>query len=173
MGTKLTRLTTPVVARLDPGNDRGNFDCGIESLNRYLTTQATQDLRRGLAVPYVVLYPPSNVVAAYFTLSAASIDLLDLPERLRKKLPGGAVIGASLLGRLAVDRSHQGAGLGALMLGAAVDLSFAQSPLACVAMIVDAINPAAMAFYEKFGFIRFPDAPRRLFLVRESLAKYL
>jgi len=59
------------------------------------------------------------------------------------------------------------------MLGAAIDFSFAQSPLACVVIIVDAINPAAVSFYEKFRFVRFPDDARRLFLVRQSLAKYL
>lgn len=172
MGTKPTRPAEPVV-KLDQSHDRSKFDCGVESLNRYLLTQATQDLRRGLAVPYVVVLPPSNVVAAYFTLSAASIDLGTLPEKLSRKLPSGAVIGASLLGRLAVDRAHQRTGLGELMLGAAIDLSFAQSPLACAAMIVDAINEDSVRFYQYFGFLRFPDMPRRLFLVRESLAKYL
>ena len=39
--------------------------------------------------------------------------------------------------------------------------------------IVDAINEDAARFYRHFGFIPFPDMPRRLFLVRESLAKYL
>lgn len=172
MGTKPMR-PAPRVARLDPSHDRGKFDCGLEPLNRYLLNRATQDLRRGIAIPYVVLSPPGNVVAAYFTLSAASIDLGDLPDGVRKKLPGGAVIGASLLGRLAVDRTHQGEGLGSLMIAAAVDLLFAQSPLACVAMIVDAINNAAAEYYRQFGFIQFPDTPQRLFLLRESLAKYL
>jgi GNAT superfamily N-acetyltransferase len=173
MGTKQTAPVRPVVARLDQSHDRSKFDCGVDSLNRYLLTQATQDLRRGLAVPYVVLLPPSNAVAAYFTLSAVSIDLVDLPDKLRSKLPSGAVIGASLLGRLAVDRTHQGTGLGEYMLGAAVDLSFDQSPLACVLMIVDAINDRAAEFYKHFDFKAFPEAPHRLFLVRESLAKYL
>jgi len=163
----------PVVARLDPSHDRNSFDCANETLNRYLKSIATQDLKRGLAVPYIVTLPPSKVAVGYFTLSAASIDLGDLPEPVRKKFPSGAVIGVSLLGRLAVDSRHQGEGIGSLMIGAAVDLSFAQSPLGCVAMIVDAIDDAASEFYRRFGFIQFPDAPRRLFLMRESLAKYL
>ena len=40
-------------------------------------------------------------------------------------------------------------------------------------MIVDALNEAAIRFYQQFGFIQLPDMPQRLFLVRESLAKYL
>lgn len=172
MGTKPTRPAEPVV-KLDQSHDRSKFDCGVESLNRYLLTQATQDLRRGLAIPYVVAVSPNNAVAAYFTLSAASIDLASLPDKLARKLPSGAVIGAILLGRMAVDRAHQGTGFGELMIGAAVDLSFVQSPLACALMIVDAINEDAARFYQHLGFIPFPDIPRRLFLVRESLAKYL
>jgi GNAT superfamily N-acetyltransferase len=172
MGTKPTRPAKPV-ARFDQSHDRSKFDCGIGSLNRYLLTQATQDLRRGLAVPYVVAEPPNNAVVAYFTLSAASIDLGSLPDKLARKLPSGAVIGASLLGRMAVDRTHQGTGLGELMIGAAIDLSFAQSPMVCAIIIVDAINEDVARFYRHFDFIPFPEMPRRLFLVRESLAKYL
>jgi ribosomal protein S18 acetylase RimI-like enzyme len=82
-------------------------------------------------------------------------------------------MGVSLLGRLAVDRTYQRQGLGSLMIGAAIDLSFAQSPLACVAMIVDAIDDDAVEFYGRFDFIQLPDTPRRLFLLRESLKKYL
>lgn len=74
---------------------------------------------------------------------------------------------------MAVDRAYQGTGLGELMIGAAVDLSFAQSPLACTVMIVDALNEDAARFYRHFDFVPFPEMPRRLFLVRESLAKYL
>lgn len=173
MGTKPIWPAQPVVARLDPSHDRGAFDCGLEPLNRYLQTQASQDLKRGIAIPYVATFASSSAVAGYFTLSAASIDLGDLPEKVRRKLPGGAVLGAGLLGRLAVDRRHQGQGLGEHLLVTAIDYSFAQSPLACVAMIVDAINPAAVAFYEQYGFVRLPEGPRRLFLLRETLSKYL
>ena len=173
MGTKPTRPEQPVVGRLDQNHDRSAFDCGREPLNRYLLTQSTQDQRRGVALPYVATLPPSQQVVGYFTLSAASIDLGDLPEKLRRKLPGGAVLGASLLGRLAVDRAHQGQGIGEFMLAAAVDLSFAQSSLACIALVVDAIDSAAADFYARYGFIRLPDGPRRLFLLRELLAKYL
>jgi ribosomal protein S18 acetylase RimI-like enzyme len=173
MGTKQTRVPAPVVARLDPSHDRSSFDCGNETLNRYLATVATQDFRRGLAVPYVATRPPSNAVVGYFTLSATSIDLGALPEVVQKRLPANVVIGASLLGRLAVDQAQQRLGVGSMMVAAAANLSFAQSPLACVAMIVDAIDQKASDFYKGLGFIEVPEGPRRLFLLRESLAKYL
>jgi ribosomal protein S18 acetylase RimI-like enzyme len=172
MGTKQSKVMA-AVARLEPSHERELFDCGNETLNRYLRAIATQDLRRGLAVPYVATMPPSHSVVGYFTLSATSIDLGNLPEALQRRLPANAVIGASLLGRLAVDKAHQGLGIGSLMVAAAANLSFAQSPLACVAMVVDAIDQDAVEFYKSLGFIEVPEGPRRLFLLRESLAKYL
>lgn len=59
------------------------------------------------------------------------------------------------------------------MVATAANMSFVQNPLGCVAMIVDAIDTAAVEFYEHLGFIKAPEGPRRLFLLRESLAKYL
>jgi GNAT superfamily N-acetyltransferase len=164
---------SPAIARLDPSHERHSFDCGNQTLNRYLSSIATQDLKRGLAVPYALTLPPDREVVGYFTLSAASIDLVDLPIAVRRRLPAGAVIGASLLGRLGVDRRYQGQGFAGVMVAMAANLSFAQSPLGCVASIVDAIDSTAVEFYEHLGFVRAPEGPRRLFLLRESLAKYL
>lgn len=166
-------LPDPAISRLDPSHERDAFDCGNQTLNRYLSSIATQDLRRGLAVQYVMTLPPSREVVGYFTLAASSIDLVELPAPVRRRLPPGVVIGASLLGRLAVDRKHQGEGLAALMVAAAANMSFVQNPLGCVAMIVDAIDATAIEFYEHLGFVRAPEGPRRLFLLRASLAKYL
>jgi ribosomal protein S18 acetylase RimI-like enzyme len=172
MGTKQSKVVA-AVERLDSSHDRSSLDCGNETLNRYVRAIATQDLRRGLAVPYVATVPPGKAVVGYFTLSATSIDLGSLPETLQRRLPANAVIGASLLGRLAVDRDHQRLGIGSMMVAAAANLSFAQSPLACVAMVVDAIDQKATNFYKSLGFIEVPEGPRRLFLLRDSLAKYL
>lgn len=163
----------PAIARLDPSHDRASFDCGNQILNRYLSTIATQDLSRGVAVPYVVTLPPVPRIVGYFTLSAASVDIGELPVSIRKRLPAGPVIGVSLLGRLAADVNHQEEGLAALMVATAATMSLVQSPLGCVAIVVGAIDGKAVAFYEHLGFIRIPEGPRRLFLLRESLAKYL
>ena len=170
MGTQ--QKVEPAIARLGPSHDISAFDCGNETLNRYLRSIASQDLRRGLAIPYVATLPPGDALAGYFTLSAASIDLGDLPDSVRRRLPARAVIGVSLLGRLAVDRNHSGKGIGSFVVAAAAHMSFAQSPLGCVARVVDAIDSEATRFYERLGFTRVPEGPRRLFLLRDSLAKY-
>jgi hypothetical protein len=55
---------------------RDDFCCGAEPLDRYLKTQASQDMRRGVAAPYVAA-PDDNTVIAYYTLSAFKIELTD------------------------------------------------------------------------------------------------
>ncbi len=101
-------------------------------------------------------------------------DIRELPVRIFpasaevwvawKRLPHYPVP-AAILGRLAVDRRYQGRGLGALMLADAIKrLVRASESLAIYALIADAKNDGAKAFYEHFGFQAFPDASMRLFM---------
>ncbi|HEV7820450.1 MAG TPA: GNAT family N-acetyltransferase, partial [Burkholderiales bacterium] len=92
-----------VIAPLAAAHDRQTFSCGAEPLDRYLQTQATQDVRRHIANCFVASPVESNVVAGYYTLSAASIPVADLPEEQTRKLPRTPVLPAALIGRLAVD----------------------------------------------------------------------
>src|ERR1035441_4027090 len=105
---------------LGDGHDRGAFDCGDEALDRYFRTQATQDIRRRVANCFVVVGAVTGQVAAYYTLSSASIPLLDLPAEEAKRLPHYPALPAVLIGRLAVDRRFQRRGLGELMIVNAV-----------------------------------------------------
>ena len=68
-----------------------------------------------------------------------------------------------LLGRLAVDRSYQGKGLGAVLLGDAL-MRPARAELGVFAMVVDAKDDAAQRFYERYGFTRLPGEAHRLYL---------
>ena len=80
-----------------------------------------------------------------------------------RKLPRYPVVPAALLGRLAVARSHQGRGLGGVLLADALKRS-ARAELGVFAMVVDAKDEAARRFYEHHGFTVLPGASRRLFL---------
>jgi len=73
------------------------------------------------------------------------------------------VVPAVLLGRLAVDRSYQGKGLGVVLLGDAL-MRTARAELGVFAMVVDAKDEGAQRFYERFGFTLLPGAARRLCL---------
>ena len=145
---------------LAPHHDRTSFSCGEPALDDYLRERAGQDVRRKIARVFVAV----GLLAGYYTLSAASFFREDLPEGLAKRLPHYPVP-AAILGRLAVDRRYQGRGLGALMLADAIKrLVRASESLAIYALIADAKNDGAKAFYEHFGFQAFPDASMRLFM---------
>jgi len=112
-------LDALVIEPLAGHHDRAAFSCGIPELDRYLERQAGQDMRRRVAQVFVLTAEGANRVLGFYTLSAVSIDLGSLPEHLARKLPRHPIPGA-LIGRLAVDRSAGGRGLGRMLLADAV-----------------------------------------------------
>ena len=132
-------------------SDRAAFCCGEDVLDRYFQTQATQDIRRRIANCFVVVEAATGRVAAYYTLSAASIPLVDLPADETKRLPRYPILPAVRIGRLAVDRRFQRRGLGELMLMNAVHRTI-QDAAAAFALLVDAKNDLAPGFYRRYGF---------------------
>ena len=156
-----------LLAPLDATHDRSSFQCGAEPLNRYLCEQATQDIRRRVAACFVVLAERSRIVG-YYTLASASLLLADLPASIGKKLPRYPTVPAVRMGRLAVDQEFKGQGLGGALLADALDRAL-RSEIAAFALIVDAKDEAASAFYRHHGFIALPDSPLRLFLPLASI----
>lgn len=105
-----------VVERLTSRNhDRKSFSCGNEKLDRYIQKQASQDVKRKLAKVFIARLPKASKVLAFYTLSAADFNKDSLPPELIKRLPYSD-IPAVLLGRLAVDITQQGKGLGKFLL---------------------------------------------------------
>jgi len=151
-------LLTP----LDAEYDRTAFCSDSEPLNRYLREQVTQDMRRRVAACFVALADEQRI-AGYYTLASASLLLADLPASTGKKLPRYPTVPAVRMGRLAVDREFKGQGLGGALLADALDRA-ARSEIAAFALLVDAKDDAAAAFYRHHGFIALPDSPRTLFL---------
>ena len=150
------------LAQLDAACDRSMFSSGTEPLDRYLREQATQDIRRRVAACFVALADGSRV-AGYYTLASASLLLADLPAPIGKKLPRYPTVPAVRMGRLAVDQAFKGQGLGGALLADALDRS-ARSEIAAYALVVDAKDKIAAAFYQHHGFVALPDSPRCLFL---------
>jgi ribosomal protein S18 acetylase RimI-like enzyme len=156
---------------LDAAHDRAAFDCNSEPLNRYLREQVTQDVRRRMTACFVAL-ADGNHIAGYYTLASASLLLADLPDSIGKKLPRYPTIPAVRMGRLAVDQAYKGQGLGGALLADALD-RVTRSEVAAHALMVDAKNETAAAFYRYHGFVPLPDSPLTLFLplaiVRQQL----
>lgn len=78
------------------------------------------------------------------------------------------VVKLGLMGRLALDRTHKGQGLGELLLMDALQRS-ANSEIAAMALVVDAKDETAQAFYQHFDFIPMQQHPRRLFLPMSTI----
>ena len=142
-------------------HDRSAFDSGVEPLDRYFRVQAGQDARKSMAAPFVLVLP-NGAVGGYYTLSATSVNLAELPAQITRKLPRYPLVPATLLGRLAVDRRHQGKGYGRFLLADALFRSV-RSEIASFAVIVDAKDVNARRFYERESFLPFPDQPMKLF----------
>jgi predicted N-acetyltransferase YhbS len=112
------------VEPLGQQHNRKAFSSGIEPLDRYLRERAGQDARRRVAAPFVLCEGQSNVVLGYDTLSALSIDVGAWPEDVARKLPHYPVVPATLLGRLAVDASLRGKGMGEYLCSLSTPLFF-------------------------------------------------
>ena len=93
---------------LEKQHDRAVFSCGNQQLDRYLHGLATQDKKRNIAIPYVILDRERQKIIGYYTLSMSGINLEHLPPSITKKLPKYPIVGVTLMGRLAVDRHYRG-----------------------------------------------------------------
>lgn len=151
-----------LVVPLNEAHDRSTFHCDSEPLNRYLREQVTQDIRRRVAACFVAL-TDDRKVAGYYTLASASLLLADLPASTIQKLPRYPTVPAVRMGRLAVDQTFKGQGLGGALLADALHRA-ARSEVAAFALMVDAKDEAAAAFYRHHGFIALPDLALCLFL---------
>jgi hypothetical protein len=79
------------------------------------------------------------------------------------------VIPATLVGRLARHLSFCGQRIGELLIDALRRCLEGSRRIASRAVIADAANPAAAAFYKRHGFIPLPDFPERLFLPMKTV----
>ena len=152
--------------RLEPlgdQHDRASFACGEAALDRYLRTQATQDIRRRIANCFVAIETATGRLAAYYTIASAGLPITDLPPVVSKRLPRYPTIPAVRIGRLAVDQDFQGRGLGGALLADAIRRTL-QAPPAVFTLLVDAKSEEAANFYRRHGFQSLISRPRTLFL---------
>jgi len=152
--------------RLDPArHNRKAFSCGVAPLDRFLQQQAHQNMRRGVSQTFVLV--PANAqaeITGFYTLAPTEVPLADLQPADAKPLPPYPVP-CFRMGRLARDQRWQGQGIGPLLLGLAVQRCLhAKRSVGGYALIVDAKNAAAKAFYERHGFRTFQDTPLSLYL---------
>lgn len=132
-------------------HDRGRFDCGAAELNSYLRTLASQDIRRRLSTCVVLTERGSAKILGFYAMSAGAYCLEGHAGHSLSAAYG--VVPFATLGRLAVDKSCQGMGLGSQLVIHAIRLAHdSKIPFAGVA--TDPLNKDLVPFYEKYGFRR-------------------
>lgn len=152
---------------LEKSHNRKNFNCGIDELDNYLKQYANQDIKKRLAVCYVITDKKNDVIG-YYTLSSNSIDLNDIPENLAKSLKY-AEIPVVIIGRLAIHQDYQGNKLGqTLLIDALKRIVEISALVGNHAVIVDPINESAIKFYTKFGFVAL-NSSKRMFLPLKTI----
>jgi ribosomal protein S18 acetylase RimI-like enzyme len=153
-------VTAPFpVEALGSHHDRKAFSSGVEPLDRYFREQVTQDMRRRATACYVAVDAASGKVAGYYTLAAGGVPLAEMPDALAKRLPRYPSVPVARLGRLAVDTTYRGRQFGAMLLWDAA-MRAARSEMAVFALVVDAKDDQAEAFYRYHDFVAF--GPRQL-----------
>lgn len=157
-------LSQPVPLAFD--HDLSDFDCGEPVLNDWLRHRALQNESR-FSRTYVVC--DGGKVVAYFCISAGAVNRAAAPGKIRRNAPDA--IPVSVIGRLAVNRTHGGKGLGADILADALRrIAVVSQSIGIGAVLVHAKDEAAKRFYMNCAaFIEYPVDSRTLFLPIETV----
>jgi len=159
------------VEPLRPSHDRAAFRCGVPELDDYFHHQASQDARRKVAAPFVMV-DKSGAIVGYYTLSAYGVYARELPDVVTKKLPRYPLLPATLLGRLAVSQGHRGRKLGRLLLIDAMHRSWKNAAeVLSIGVVVEAFDEEARAFYQHHEFMPLAEHPNKVFIVMGTVEK--
>lgn len=142
------------------------FTSGVESLDHWLKHRALKNQATGASRTFVLCEGPS--VRAYYELASSAVVVDAAPGRFRRNMPDP--IPVVVLGRLAVDQSVQGRGVGrALVRDAGLRVIQAADTIGIRGMIVHALSAEAKSFYERIGFEPSPIDPMMLMVTLADL----
>jgi len=160
--------------QIDPltqAHSRGSFCCGKASLDKFIRELATQYARRDKGRTYVATLPPARAVLGYYTLAAGAVAFENLPSESGRKLPRHP-IPVVHLGRLAVDQTARGEGLGRFLLLDALNRCLRLAEQAGIfAVEVYALDEEARQFYLKYGFTSLADDLNHFYLPVRAVRK--
>lgn len=158
------------IERLDRSHNRGAFSSGSDPLDVFLKQFARQNAEGGLGAVFVLVDTSVHRIVGYYTLSSYLLQWNELPEDVTRRLPRYPVP-AVLMGRLAVDSDYQGQGFGRHLLVDGLKKAYAHSrDVGALAVVVDAKDDAAKAFYLRYGFHELVDQPYKLFITMRTIA---
>lgn len=156
-----------VIEPLTRAHDRAAFDCGVPAMNEFLARYARQNDAQGLSRTYAAVDDVgSSRILGYYTLSNGSVTFENLPQERLPRYP----VPTALLGRLAVDTSCQGRGLGKrLLVDTLRRVELVSEQMGVFAVEVTALDESAAGFYAKFGFQRLADDDLHLYLSMKTV----
>lgn len=147
-------------------HDTAAFACGVDSLDHWLKQRALKNQATGASRTFVVC--EGKRVVAYYALASSAVAVEAATGSLRRNMPDP--IPVVILGRLAIDRSLQGSGMGrALVRDACLRVVAAADAIGIRGMIVHALSEPAQAFYERVGFDPSPLDPMTLMATLSDL----
>lgn len=148
---------------IEATDNTADFDSGEESLDRYLADRALPNHLGDLGRCYVCVDGGTGKILGYYTLSTVAIEHAALPGKVRRNAPNP--VPAVLMGRLAIDVTAQGSGLGqSLVRDAILSTLAAADRIGVRILLVHALHESAAAFYEKLGFTCSPTDALHLYL---------
>lgn len=149
--------------------DRSGFSCGNPELDEWLARHAGQQDRSDNARTFLAIHPERAGVAGYYATTTYRLDLDGAARAFgagKRRYPVPAV----LLARLAVDERFKGQGVGRQLLVHALEgFADASRHVGFEVVVVHAIDEEAVTFYARYGFTRFADHPRHLFMTTRTL----
>lgn len=159
------------VRKLAATDQVDSFDCGQTALNQFLRRYALVNQKANSAQTYVCAQ--GDLVVGFYSLAVGSVDPIATPQRVTKGLARHPVP-VMILARLAVDRAHQGKGLGKALLKDALLRTAQAADIAGIrCLLVHAKDDAARQWYESWEFEPSPTDPYHLFLMLKDLKAIL
>lgn len=159
MSRESDRVSAP--EKLSPSHDLSQFQCGEPALDDWVRKRGLQNEESGASRTYVVC--TGGRVVAYYALAVGAVAHVDAPGRVRRNMPDPVPV--MVIGRLAIDQSMQGQGIGPAVLRDAILRTLQAAEIAGIrAILVHAISERAKRFYEKWGFVSSPVDPLTLMI---------
>lgn len=163
-------MTLAAPEPLRSSHNTESFHSGVETLDVWLKRRALKNQDNGASRTFVVCEGPR--VVAYYALASSAVAVDQAPGRFKRNMP--SPIPVVVLGRLAVDESQQGRGMGrALVRDAAQRVLGAADLIGVLGLLVHALSFEAKGFYEHLGFEASPRDPMLLMVTLADLKSAL
>jgi GNAT superfamily N-acetyltransferase len=155
---------------LTSDHDVSAFDCSVPELDTWLKRRALQNEVSRASRTFVVTM--GGRVVGYYALATGAVSQEEATGRVRRNMP--EPIPVMVLGRLAVDREHQGTGLGSALLRDALLRTLSAAEIAGIrAILLHAVSEDAKRFYTKHGFAESPIDPMTMMITLADVEKAL